>query len=261
MYDSAGRSRCGLGRHPDAMSFAATEWEFRARFWFIFGTFWLGFLLYFVDKVNVCVAIGRLIYDHQREAGAQIDHLTVVLFAVATAWAALAALIRTWAGAYLHSSIVHDAGLHGERLVADGPYRYLRNPLYLGNMLLAIGVGMLASRAGFVVIVLGMLVIVYRLILREEQTLAASQGESYRRYRAAVPRLWPALTPRVPGGGAKANWADGFRGEIMMWAAAAALGVFTVTEKISYFWGVFGAGLAIYFLQAFLRERAKKSAV
>ena len=242
------------------MSFAATEWEFRARFWFIFGIFWLGFLLYFVDHVNVCVAIGRWIYRHQTGAGARIDHLTVVLFAVATALAALAALTRTWAGAYLHSSIIHDAGLHGEQLVADGPYRHLRNPLYLGNMLLAMGVGMLASRGGFVVIVLGMLIIVYRLILREEETLLAAQGESYRRYRAAVPRLWPALTPRVPAGGAKANWADGFSGELMMWAAAAAMAVFTVTQKIPYFWGVFGAGLAIYFLQALRRERAKKSA-
>lgn len=243
------------------MSFAATEWEFRARFWFIFGTFWLGFLLYFVDHVNVCAAIGRLIYRHQTGAGARIDHLTEVLFAVATAFAALAALMRTWAGAYLHSSIIHDAGLHGEQLVADGPYRHLRNPLYLGNMLLAIGVGMLASRVGFWVIVLGMLVIVYRLILREEATLLASQGESYRRYCTAVPRLWPSLTARVPARGARANWADGLTGELMMWAAAAAMAVFTVTEKISYFWGVFGVGLAVYFLQAFLRERAKKSAV
>lgn len=49
------------------MSFAATEWEFRARFWFIFGIFTLGFQLYFLDRINVCAAIGRCIYRGRRE--------------------------------------------------------------------------------------------------------------------------------------------------------------------------------------------------
>jgi protein-S-isoprenylcysteine O-methyltransferase Ste14 len=194
------------------------------------------------------------------ESSVRIDHLIVELFALGTFIVALAALIRTWAGSYLHSSIIHDGSLHGEQLVADGPYRYVRNPLYLGNLLLAVGIGVLASRAGFLVIVLGMAIIVYRLILREEATLLASQGESYRRYYAAVPRLLPSLTPRVPASGAKPNWVDGFTGEFMMWAATAAMAVFTVTQHIAYFWAVFGAGLVIYFLQSFLRERAKKSA-
>jgi len=243
------------------MSFAASEWEFRARFWFIFGTFWAGFLLYYVDHVNVCVAVAQFVYGNQPGAGPQIDHLIVVLFAVGTVFTTLAALIRTWAGSYLHSSIIHDAGLHGEQLVADGPYRRVRNPLYLGNIFLALGVGFLASRMGFFVIVLGNTLIVWRLLLREEATLLASQGESYRRYYNAVPRLLPSLTPRVPASGAKPNWADGFSGEFMMWAAAAAMAVFTTTEKIAYFWAVFGAGLGIYFLQSYLRERAKKARV
>jgi protein-S-isoprenylcysteine O-methyltransferase Ste14 len=241
------------------MGFAASEWEFRARFWFIMGVFWLGFLLYFVDHINICAALGLLIYGNQPGASARIDHLVYRLLALATLIVALSALIRTWAGSYLHSSIIHDGALHGEQLVADGPYRYLRNPLYLGNLFLAIGVGALASRTGFVVIVVGMMIIVYRLILREEALLLATQGESYRRYYELVPRLLPALTPRVPASGAKPNWADGFGGELMMWAAAAAMAVFTVTHHIAYFWVVFGAGLAIYFLQAYLREHSKKS--
>ena len=243
------------------MSFAASEWEFRARFWFISGTFWAGFLLYYVDHVNVCQAVARFVYRNQPGAGARIDHLIVVLFAVGAVLTTLAALIRTWAGSYLHSSIIHDAGLHGEQLVADGPYRRVRNPLYLGNIFLALGVGFLASRSGFFVIVLGNLVIVWRLLLREETTLLASQGEAYRRYYNTVPRLMPSLSPRVRASGAKPNWADGFSGEFMMWAAAAAMAVFTATEKIAYFWIVFGTGLVIYLLQSYLRERAKTARV
>lgn len=243
------------------MSFAASEWEFRARFWFIFGIFALGFQVYWVDHVNVCAALALLFYRNRVVAPGQIDHLIAVLFWVGTGITALAALIRTWAGAYLRTAVVHDAALHGERLVADGPYRHVRNPLYLGNMLLVVGVGFLASRTGFVVLVLGMLIIVYRLILREEMTLLASQGESYRRYRDAVPRLWPSLAPRVRASGAKPDWLDGFCGELFMWSAAAAMAVFTPTLKIQFFWATFGAGLAIYFLQAWMRERAKKARV
>jgi protein-S-isoprenylcysteine O-methyltransferase Ste14 len=242
------------------MGFAAAEWEFRARFWFIFGMFWLGFLLYSVDHTNVCAAISLFIFRHQPDASARIDRLIIVLFGAGTVLVALGALIRSWAESYLHSSIVHDAALHGEHLVADGPYRYVRNPLYMGNLLLAVGIGVLASRAGFVVLALGMWIFLYRLILREEATLLASQGESYRRYYAAVPRLLPALTPRVPASGAKPNWIDGFTGELFMWAAVAAMAVFTATQRLLYFWIVFGAGLGVYFLQAYLREHSNKSA-
>lgn len=126
---------------------------------------------------------------------------------------AAVALIRSWAEAYLHSSVVHDAKMHSDQLTADGPYRYVRNPLYLGTVLLALGLGTMASRFGFAIVVAGIPVIVYRLILREEAGLLASQGERYREYFRAVPRLIPALHPRVPSGEARPDWVDGFTGK------------------------------------------------
>jgi hypothetical protein len=47
---------------------------------------------------------------------------------------------------------------------------------------------------------------------------------------------------------------------MMMWAAALAMAVFTITQNLGYFWAVFGAGMGIYFLQGYLRGRAKKTA-
>lgn len=241
------------------MSFQATEWEFRNRFWIIAGIFWLGFLLYFVDHENASEALTHLVLRHAGQDHAPdpalFDRTITAFFALGTLFVALAALIRSWAESYLHSSIVHDAALHAERLVASGPYRFVRNPLYLGNLFLAVGIGFLASRSGFLLISIGMLICVYRLILCEESTLLQSQGESYRRYYAAVPRLFPSLTPRVPASAAKPNWLDGFTGELFFWAGAAAMAVFTVTKSIAYFWIVFGAGAAIYFLQSYLRTR------
>ncbi len=242
------------------MSFQASEIEFRARFWTIAGIFCVGFFLYSIDHVNASEALTRLVLGRADESPARYGHYITAFFALGTLSVTLGALIRSWAESYLHSSIVHDAALHGEQLVADGPYRYVRNPLYLGNLLLAVGVGFLASRSGFLVISIGMWVLVYRLILREEATLLQSQGESYRRYLAAVPRLLPSLTPRVPASGAKANWLDGFTGELFMWGGGAAMAVLTITKNIGYFWIVFGLGMAIYVLQSYLRGRSKPAA-
>jgi protein-S-isoprenylcysteine O-methyltransferase Ste14 len=243
------------------MNFQASESEFRNRFWYIAGIFFLGFFLYSIDHVNASVALSRLFLGgHPDENSARFGHYVTGFFALGTLMVAVGALVRSWAECYLHSSIVHDAALHGEQLVADGPYRRVRNPLYLGNLLLAIGVGLLASRSGFLFISIGMWVFCYRLILREETTLLQTQGDSYRRYLAAVPRLLPSPTPRVPASGARPNWLDGFTGELFMWGGAAAMAVFAITKNIGYFWIVFGLGMAIYFLQAYLRGRRKPAA-
>ena len=242
------------------MNFRAMDFEFRQRFWFIMAIFCVGFWLYSVDHTNASVALARLILHHPDENSLLFDRCVRGFFALGTLIVALAAWIRSWAEAYLHSSIVHDAALHSDQLVADGPFRHLRNPLYLGTILLAVGISVLASRAGFLVMAIGMFLFTYRLILREEATLLQSQGESYRRYFDAVPRLLPSLRPRVPASGAKPDWRDGFGGEIFMWAGAAAMAVFTVTLSLLYFWIVFGVGFAVYFLQAFLRTRRKRVA-
>ena len=63
----------------------------------------------------------------------------------------------------------------------------------------------MASRIGFLVLVLGVIGFNYRLIIREEAGILASQGGVYDAYRAAVPRLLPALRPRVPSGNATPN--------------------------------------------------------
>lgn len=241
------------------MKFQATDFEFRQRFWIIGGIIWLAFTCYSFDHMNAAVALARMILGRGTSPDSPVaDRTAIMILAAGTAIVALGVLIRSWAEAYLHSAVVHDMELHSERLVAEGPYRHLRNPLYLGNILLAIGFGLMASRSGYVIMAAGMFAFCYRLILREEAGLLASQGESYRRYFDAVPRLWPSLRPRVPAGNAQPNWRDGFAGETFMWGIVAGMAVFVATERIVYFWIVMGAGFAVYFVQGYLRGREDK---
>lgn len=235
------------------MNWRATEFEFRYRFWIISGIFYLGFSCYIWDRTNVSVALARMILGglHAPLAGRWIRTILAVGVLIVT----LAALVRSWAEAYLHSSVVHDSDLHSDRLVADGPYRRVRNPLYLGNILLAFGMGLMASRTGFLVVTVATVPFIYRLILREEAGLLESQGEGYRRYFETVPRLWPSLRARVPAGGGRPNWVDGFAGETFVWSFAIGMAVFDVTLRLVHFWAIMGAGLAVYFLQAWARKR------
>lgn len=227
--------------------FRATEIEFRARFWFIGGIIWLGFACYSFDHQTAGVALAKLLWGRSLNpdapAGLRALHL---VFAFAAFLCILCGLIRTWAAAYLRSAVVHDHALHSEKLVADGPFRCSRNPLYLGGVLLAAGMGLLASRLGWFVMTFGLLLFYYRLIFREEAALTASQGESFRAYCAAVPRFFPSLRPRVPASGAKPRWGQAFAGEMFIWGFAASVVAFAISLSPTIFWIVLGVSLFGY---------------
>src|ERR1035438_2742452 len=241
------------------MSFRTTKAEFENRFWIIGGIFSIGFPLYALDHVDSAEALTRLIVGQGNMDSPRADYVIRAIMPAASLAVTAAALLRSWAEAYLKSSVVHDSALHSDRLVAEGPYRYVRNPLYLGNILLAAGMGTMASRVGFFFIVIGMTLVVYRLILREEAGLTESQGSGFLRYCEAVPRLLPSLRPRVPAGGTRPNWWDGLSGESFMWGCALGIAVFTVSLRLLHFWLIMGAGFAVYFLQSFWRGRTSKS--
>jgi protein-S-isoprenylcysteine O-methyltransferase Ste14 len=152
---------------------------------------------------------------------------TIAVLAAGIVLAVLAAALRTWGAAYLGSGVVQDSALHGDRIVAAGLYRYLRNPLYLGTFLhtLALALLMLPSGAAFTIVVIGLFQL--RLIFAEESFLGAKMGDAYRAYCAAVPRLLPALRARVAQSAVQPSWGLGVLGEIYMWGVAisfAALG-------------------------------------
>jgi protein-S-isoprenylcysteine O-methyltransferase Ste14 len=232
----------------------ATDFEFRNRFWIIGLIFWLAFSTYSFDHVVVAQAIADRLAG---PLGVNADSLARTILAIGTLLVLCACLIRTWATAYLRTEVVHDADLHSEALVADGPYRRVRNPLYLGNLFLGAGMGLLASRSGFVILFVGMLIFVLRLIGREEAQLEQQQGESFREFCRRVPRLWPALSPRVPSGGLKPRWGQAFIGEMFIWGFFVGMLAFTLTLNMIFLWVPIAAGILFRILLGFLETRRR----
>lgn len=81
-----------------------------------------------------------------------------------------------------------------ERVISTGPYRLVRHPLYLGNLLFPLGLALL-FRASVALYFIPVLAVLYSaLIVIEEKGLLAEYGEDYKRYREKVAyRLLPLL--------------------------------------------------------------------
>jgi protein-S-isoprenylcysteine O-methyltransferase Ste14 len=75
-------------------------------------------------------------------------------------------------------------------LVTAGPYRISRNPIYIGYVILQIGIAFLKGSAWLLATLVPVLVLLDRLVIaREERYLEATFGDAYRTYRARV-RRW-----------------------------------------------------------------------
>jgi protein-S-isoprenylcysteine O-methyltransferase Ste14 len=122
--------------------------------------------------------------------------------------------LRVWASSYLTSRVVHRGDTTATELRVSGPYRFTRNPLYLGNIMQALGVGLLTPWPVFATVAVIMIAYNVVLIAVEEPFLAREQGAPYERYLREVPRLIPIPGKAAPPGGQRASLADGLRGEL-----------------------------------------------
>jgi len=144
---------------------------------------------------------------------------TIVLLVIALIFTGLGAWLRTWGAAYVGSGVVASRSMHGETLLADGPYRRTRNPLYLGTLLHTVGLALLMPPTGAVFAIVLIWVFQIRLALAEEPFLAAQFGQPYLAYAAAVPRFLPSPTPCVPAAGEAPHWGQAVLGELYFIAA------------------------------------------
>lgn len=83
---------------------------------------------------------------------------------------------------------------YAEGLVTEGIFTHCRNPLYVGNILMLLGVGILANSLVYVGIVIPIFLFVYQaIVLAEENFLRGKFGAGYDEYCKHVNRWIPSL--------------------------------------------------------------------
>ncbi|HWZ01329.1 MAG TPA: isoprenylcysteine carboxylmethyltransferase family protein [Edaphobacter sp.] len=197
----------------------ATPFEFRFRFFILAVIYLLGFAAPWNYWLHLdSIRTWQLLAAWPARSGwISFSTATVVVLLLGIVWSLKGAFLRTWGTAYLSPSVVHDQAMHGESVIAAGPYRYVRNPLYLGNLIHTLALALLMPPSGAVFCILAISLFQLRLIAAEESFLTAKLGEPYLAYCAKVPRLIPAFTPRVPASTLQPKWPLAFLGEIYMW--------------------------------------------
>lgn len=121
--------------------------------------------------------------------GSMVGGLAVVLLGEA---------LRLWGVSIAGSETRTTGPVGGTYLITTGPFAHTRNPLYVGNMLQYVGMGIMANALlpWLPAVALLFFGAQYLLIVsREEEVLAGRFGEAYERYCRHVPRFLPRLTP------------------------------------------------------------------
>jgi protein-S-isoprenylcysteine O-methyltransferase Ste14 len=74
-------------------------------------------------------------------------------------------------------------------LVEAGPYRFTRNPIYIGIVIFYFGLSIVLTSAWMLLLLIPVLIALQRVVVeREEVYLQAKFGDAYRKYQARVPR-------------------------------------------------------------------------
>ncbi|MBU2493810.1 MAG: isoprenylcysteine carboxylmethyltransferase family protein [Bacteroidetes bacterium] len=107
-------------------------------------------------------------------------------------------LIRLWGVSIAGSETRTTGRVGGTYLIVTGPFAYVKNPLYLGNILLYMGIGIM-SWALFPYLQIAAFLFFYFqyyiIIGEEEGFLREKFGKEYDEYYKAVPKLFPRFTP------------------------------------------------------------------
>jgi protein-S-isoprenylcysteine O-methyltransferase Ste14 len=121
------------------------------------------------------------------------DSSAIVLLADLLLTAGIA--LRIWSIVHLGRFFTVNVAIQeGQRVIQDGPYRFVRHPSYSGSMLALVGLACLTFNwLGFAVIT-GCSFLAYTLrISVEEKVLLKSLGEEYRQYAERTKRLVPGI--------------------------------------------------------------------
>ena len=131
--------------------------------------------------IAVCAALlftTPLSWQSDGLIGLVLDSLGFVLVVVA-------AFGRIWSSLYI-------SGYKEDRVVTEGPYAIVRNPLYVFSFLGALGLGLATKHVAVLAVITGAFILYYPLVvLTEERDLQRKFGKDYWDYASRTPRFFP----------------------------------------------------------------------
>ncbi len=245
----------------------ASAIEFRLRMWIQIVILFLGFWAPWIgmhDLSRRVSTIEWLALEISRMGLVSFTTATPIVIVCGAIAALIGAVLRVWGVAYLGYGVVHHGDMQGRGVTAAGPYRYMRNPLYVGGWFMILAISLLMPPSGALFSMVLLTVHFLRLILGEEAFLAAKLGEPYREYLRAVPRIVPRLRSSLPPApAAKPHWLVALGTELNP------IGIFFTLAILSWTYDnllmikavlvVFGTSLIVKALMP--REEAKANAV
>lgn len=121
------------------------------------------------------------------------DYNNLLLWISAGIVFSLGLFIRIWAQQHLHFR------LQMKRIcTTTGPYRLVRNPIYIGNTLICLAVIIASGQLFMLPVELLVCFLVFPLVVADEESiLKVSFGDEYLEYLKSVPRWFPKLKPDV----------------------------------------------------------------
>jgi protein-S-isoprenylcysteine O-methyltransferase Ste14 len=150
-------------------------------------------------------------------------------------WGSLASALLVIGGLALRFWAAGSAGTHthsdriqGPRLATTGPYAFVRNPIYLGSMILGLGMIGLIGDGRLLPIYVAAFALLYAILIpAEERFLREKFGADYLAYCACVPRLVPRLRPARVSAAGTFHW-QAARGELRI--VAVLVGIYAALE-------------------------------
>ena len=99
-------------------------------------------------------------------------------------------MIRSWAAGHLRKH---------QELTVSGPYRWTRNPLYLGSMIMGSGLCLASGIYWLILVFIPLFLVLYLPVMKKEELeLSNSAGNTYLEYKKSVPLLFPVIPSRIP---------------------------------------------------------------
>jgi protein-S-isoprenylcysteine O-methyltransferase Ste14 len=118
-------------------------------------------------------------------------------------WPIIIGLVVTVAGQVIRGATIGLAYIirggsggkvHAEDLVTSGIFHHCRNPLYVGNILMLTGVGILSNSMIYILLVIPGFILIYQsIVLAEENFLGKKFGAAFTAYCSHVNRWFPSL--------------------------------------------------------------------